>query len=559
MTYNWKVDVGLADNKFVFEAIKLRVEKLKSVDKDCILCCDEMSIKRFLFYNRKMDSIIGFHHSVNSKSDVPANNALILARGINSNWKQPVAYFFVSDSCPVSDLREMLHTIVNNLSYSGLKVRAFITDQGSNFYKLQKDLGVTIETPYFFVDEQQIFYMFDTPHLLKSTRNNLFDNILIYENAEIKKEYLNMLYEFDKTKERKLVPKLTNSHMFPSNFEKMKVKYAAQVLSNSVAVGLECLLSFDYLPPESIHTIKFIEMMDKLFDIFNARSTAAGKMLNRPFCKSPQQLAILQQAQYFFSEVQVVDYKGSNVTKRMRFLYGWQVNINALLQMYDKLNYPALSTRRLNQDCLENFNGKMRQQSGNSKNPTPIQFYRAFKKIFCMNLLDFNLSSDGNNCLPDNDEILIGHEVSTQLGLFVNHEESENVSLLNESDYISLELPEQNVHEYICGYYLKKCLNVHKCDICFNYAHSEQNLNQSRIFINLKNFDKNDTFGKLCVPPEQFSLYIQNLDEQFSDNFPFVAHNNFVGRHLREKLQNVIFNHPCTQFPILFIKFIYKI
>ncbi|KAG5875239.1 hypothetical protein JTB14_001985 [Gonioctena quinquepunctata] len=63
-----------------------------------------------------------------------------------------------------------------------------------------------------------------------------------------------------------------------------------------------------------------------------------------------------------------------------------------------------MKTRRLNQDCIEIFFGKIRQQGGNSVNPTPIQFMNAFKKLSCMDLLD---CVDTFNCAADVDVLLM--------------------------------------------------------------------------------------------------------------------------------------------------------
>lgn len=59
-------------------------------------------------------------------------------------------------------------------------------------------------------------------------------------------------------------------------------------------------------------------------------------------------------------------------------------------------------TRRLNQDALEHFFSVMRNQSGNVFNPTPIQFYYAFKKFFGV---EYNKVNTGN-CAADEDTIL---------------------------------------------------------------------------------------------------------------------------------------------------------
>jgi len=56
-------------------------------------------------------------------------------------------------------------------------------------------------------------------------------------------------------------------------------------------------------------------------------------------------------------------------------------------QLWKKLkyyNFPHIQTQRINQDCLENFFGSIRQQGGNCLNPTPI---RTFEKLFSIKIL----------------------------------------------------------------------------------------------------------------------------------------------------------------------------
>jgi len=61
---------------------------------DFVLCADEMVLKTNLFYNVSKDKIIGFHESVSQKKYESAKYALVLiSRGINHNWKQPMPTF----------------------------------------------------------------------------------------------------------------------------------------------------------------------------------------------------------------------------------------------------------------------------------------------------------------------------------------------------------------------------------------------------------------------------------------------------------------------------------
>jgi len=48
-----------------------------------------------------------------------------MARGINLNWKQPIAYFLVSSSCTGYDLQDIIFETISKLFDIGLKVSLF--------------------------------------------------------------------------------------------------------------------------------------------------------------------------------------------------------------------------------------------------------------------------------------------------------------------------------------------------------------------------------------------------------------------------------------------------
>lgn len=58
-----------------------------------------------------------------------------------------------------------------------LSPKIIIYDQGTNNQTAFKSLNVTEQKPYFYVKENKMFALFDTPHLLKIVRNNLIGNI----------------------------------------------------------------------------------------------------------------------------------------------------------------------------------------------------------------------------------------------------------------------------------------------------------------------------------------------------------------------------------------------
>lgn len=93
-TEKWEILPGINDK--IFDALAIKLNSLPLIERHCILCADEMSLKSHLFYNVSRDEIIGFEDTGNYKSPIPAKSALvIMARSIADNWKVPVCFCFV--------------------------------------------------------------------------------------------------------------------------------------------------------------------------------------------------------------------------------------------------------------------------------------------------------------------------------------------------------------------------------------------------------------------------------------------------------------------------------
>lgn len=567
-----KVDIVPGLNDVLFNCLELKMKNLKDDAKDIVLCVDEMAIKTNLFYNLSKDYIIGFNNSYDTKTYECAKHVLcFMIRSLNYKWKQPVAYFFINNSCTGIALQNTVFAVISRLQSISLNIKVFTTDQGSNFYSFAEKMHVSIERPYFFVNGKKIYYVFDAPHLLKSTRNNFYKyKFEILDNTTDKK-FLNDFYKADQGLNR-CAPKLTDAHINPGPFQKMKVRYAAQVFSATVAAGMRTCIKCDTLPIAAETTANFIENMDKLFDILNSKPKSNGKEFNLPFKNSTKQKNHLVMMLNVFKNIRVIETKTVNgkttntdVTKRMKFIRGWQITINSLLQLWDDISTPAqyfLWTYYLNQDCLENLFGNFRNQNGNNLNPTPIQFYYAFKKIFFLNYLKH---SDGSNCLEDLDLILtnIG-EISPPLqnsNILFPEKTPFNFNNLNVGtlDYRELNLTSKNALTYVSGYLINKCLEKHSCDTCLDFAKNQKNIDEAFIFIHFKAYQNEvaSNYGNLNVPPDSFINYINELDDVFITNFPTIAIENNVGKKMKNLIDNVPFTHPCKSFSFDFLKNLY--
>lgn len=109
---------------------------------------------------------------------------------------------------------------------------------GSNSVELARSFGVTPENSKFEIGDQRLFYIFDPCHLIKATRNNLLRHSFSFKQKKTSWSHIRTFYEKDKKKMYRAAPKLTDTYVNPSSFDKMKVSLAAQVFSHSVVVSM---------------------------------------------------------------------------------------------------------------------------------------------------------------------------------------------------------------------------------------------------------------------------------------------------------------------------------
>jgi len=176
------------------------------------------------------------------------------------------------------ELRIITLECVTKLQNINLKVIAEVTDMGTDYQKAAKQLGVSEKIPYYIVNGQKILYFFDPPHLIKAARNHLLNNVIKSGNKILSWQYIKKLFKIDKENTNRLVPKLSHdTHINPNNFQRMKVKYAAQVLSFSVASAINTMILLERLPESAKDTSEYIEKLDAAFDIFNSSSLKGKK------------------------------------------------------------------------------------------------------------------------------------------------------------------------------------------------------------------------------------------------------------------------------------------
>lgn len=539
------------------ELLSKRFEKLASHEKECVIVFDEMSLKENLVYSHTNDKLIGLEDygqcgAEDGFSKRVANSALVvLARGLTSKWKQPLGFFLSCDSTPVDKLKVIILDAVKCVQKAGGNVRVILCDQGSTNRSLYIKLGVTISHPYFEIEneedksapKQRIYCMFDPPHLIKSTRNNLQKYMIKVNNKLIKWSHIKSFYDKDSSLPIRMCPKLTNKHLVLTNFSKMRVNLATQVLSHGVAAGIMTHVSLGSLPKEAVHTAEFIERMDQLFDCFNS-----GTLVN---ILKPHRAAISPTSIHMKFLTDCKDWINTWVPvgnrSELYFINGWKLSISVLCSLWADLNKDNLKfllTNRLNQDCLENMFGVIRQSGLCRDNPTPEQFAPSFRQCLVNNLLT---PPKGSNCGVDFDTVITSLSTMSAGKSKTKKDEVTSDNTNKDDNDMSLEglsdtlasLPEQNVLTYITGYLLKRLKSKHNCTECdFTTLEGESEYKDStQDFLYWKSLCKSKgVFGGLTVPNKALVSLINICEDGFVANFDAVCHMP----HLRVKLVSEI-------------------
>ena len=184
----------------------------------------------------------------------------------------------------------------------------------------------------------------------------------------------------------KKMVKLTLNHVNLNSYSSMKVSYATQVLSSSVAH----LLRRDY--PGTLATAKFCENMDNFFDCLNTRNLTEHKRLIKPFLQPyvstedsrfdwlrDDFLAYLQnwKDDVYSNENVIAATDREKMFIPVQTYEGLIITVNSLIETTRYvLNHGMkfFNSVNLNQDCLEEHFGKHRGCAGRNTNPNLYQF-----------------------------------------------------------------------------------------------------------------------------------------------------------------------------------------
>lgn len=92
---------------------------------------------------------------------------------------------------------------------------------------------------------------------------------MVAQNEVVKWSDIEEFYNIERSQPNdcRAAPKLTSRHIFPNDFQKMKVNLAAQVLSGSVSRGMKAAVQLKQLKSDSAeNTAKFVGKLNDILD-----------------------------------------------------------------------------------------------------------------------------------------------------------------------------------------------------------------------------------------------------------------------------------------------------
>eukprot|EP00795_Rhopilema_esculentum_P005800 gene5800-11097_t len=249
---------------------------------------------------------------------------------------------------------------------------------------------------------------------------------------------------------------------------------------------------------------------------------------------------------YFSNEV---DHNDINEQMELKISVEGSWNFWALLLMKQRIL--VLVLMKITSSYFdESFQQTSGQQGGNSDNPTPVQFKRAYRKLFHTNLIQIvsgNCEADEDQPLqnlPCMSDVTVPQQLTTQAPL----------KLIIAEDYFQKllynRLLKDNAIAYVAGFLLRKAFSKHDCKTCRSSLVNATFDDERKNFLFFKAYES-DTymFGGLVFPSDIMINYVIKLEDAFLHNFTNIDMLQDISYHLLQILMAERLQIPCNDFP----------
>lgn len=526
---NLKFDCGILNE--VFDFLKIKVESFEAHEMDCVLVLDEMAITPGNTYDSSLNKYYG-NVTLPDHSGIATHVLVFMLGGVNTRWKQIVAYYFTGDSVNGAAFNDIIKKIFDKAVALGLNILSITSDMGPANQALWKTWGVTagrhsllrnkINHPL--EQDNKVYIFADVPHLFKNIKAMLMSNKIIYLPSDVQQKYglptkevcSSHIVELLAHEEQhcfKLAPKLTEEDLLPNHFNKMKVSTSTNVIAHTVSSALKFLAEVLH-KPAYLTTAWFLDQVERWFYLMSSRysSCALSKFNDRVYSES---ITFLKDFMYLFSKMEVGLKKIWKPSQT-----GVLISTESMLELQAYLleirGYKYVLTSRFSQDCLENLFSVLRSKQ---VIPNAQQVKNNLKLISVSQYLKHLNNSSYEE---DDRDFLSGFlDVLTE-----TKPQYEVVNIPNniDSSTINLNFSEINSLYNICGYIMQSIMKTSTtCKGCIDAAGSKKPLYRSFTkFTNIKRFQEHTLF---FVTEELFYFFLE-MENIFRKFFPIVSPQN---------------------------------
>lgn len=234
---------------------------------------DGMHIRRYVSMDNHTNELFGYVDLGQGPSSTEeASEVLVLmVVSLRLHGRTPIGYFLIN-GLSGETLADLITDAIVQLHARGCNVRCVTMDGLAANVSMCKVLGckfqVALIKPYFNLPgiPHNIYVYFDPCHMMKLVRNHLsVMKSWVTPTGVAKWDLIEKLHETQNELGLTLGNKLTRRHLnFQNN--KMKVSYAVQVLSSSVANSLEMLEEYGYVQ-DTAATVDLLKVSGFFYNI----------------------------------------------------------------------------------------------------------------------------------------------------------------------------------------------------------------------------------------------------------------------------------------------------
>ncbi|XP_047994219.1 uncharacterized protein LOC125232552 [Leguminivora glycinivorella] len=354
---------------------------MTELEKQCTLSVCYVDVRPLVYYNITFDRIVGLHEvGGTQKPWVATRGVVVTARGLLTNWTQPVAIGYLGGDDDGA-FNTWIDNIMNRLYTIGLKVKALVVDPTAPPCR-----QVTPAEPFFFNGDTKIYFLYDPPRLMKKLLIEFMSYDFYFDKTKATWSDIVNYRKMEKNKALTLTPSLTEASMKPETMCKMRPQRAARLLSRALAAALTDRAEQGRLGDSARATAAFIIKINNLYDLLNSSTIKTNSEFQKGLSQDSNQVGYLTYMKTLFKSLRLENKLGYNEAATMKLSESWRVTIEAALMLQKDLQplRPFLLTRNLHLDDSVAESARRAVRSGL---PSCQQILRAFKKKFFHEML----------------------------------------------------------------------------------------------------------------------------------------------------------------------------